>query len=215
MSKDPPIGILLGIVASILIVIIVWFSGLLAPETQIALTENLETAPYIGQMTRAVTQSEIFRSLQKAANTIKDSNILRALHSDENLLTATEIAKWQRQALALGIKNPTIQSISLSPNQQFASTTQIQGKRTVKIQCTIVSLEQEKLVVEIEAWVDGGKTRGEKNYIFEPLSPGKVFDLMKNSRIRGVAAIRLAILSRPANDRLIIAMDGLATNNAS
>jgi hypothetical protein len=67
--------------------------------------------------------------------------------------------------------------------------------------------------VEINAWIDGEKTHAENSYILEPLTPGKVFDLLKYSRITGVSAIGLAILSRPQIDRLIIAMDGLATPN--
>jgi hypothetical protein len=121
--------------------------------------------------------------------------------------------KWQRQASALGITNPNIQSISLIPKQQFSSVTQVQNKRTIKIQCTIVNMGRERLVVEIEAWIDGEKNHAENSYILEPLTPGKVFDLLKYSRITGVSAIRLAILSRPENDRLIIAMDGLGTPN--
>ena len=65
--------------------------------------------------------------------------------------------------------------------------------------------------MEIEAWIDGEEAHAENSNILEPLTPGKVFDLLKYSRITGVSAIRLAILSRPENDRLIIAMDGLGT----
>jgi hypothetical protein len=165
-----------------------------------------------------VTESGTYRTLEKAANVIKgtSSTILQSFNSQESPLPAVEIDKWRRHALALGVRNPDIQAISLLPKQQFSSVTEIQGKRKVKIQGTIVSIAQERLVVEIEAWTDGEKTLAESSYVIEPLSPGKVFDLMKHSRIKGVSAIKLAILSRPANDRLIIALDGLgAPNKAS
>ena len=219
MTKEPPIGILFGVALSIILAIIVWFSGLLAPETEWKVTDTLKRGgPYVNQLTTTVTESGTYRSLEKAANAIKDtsSTILQSFNSQESPLPAVEIDKWRRHAVALGVRNPDIQAISLVPKQQFSSVTEIKGKRRVKIQGTIVSIAQERLVVEIEAWTDGEKTLAESSYVIEPLSPGKVFDLMKHSRIKGVSAIKLAILSRPANDRLIIALDGLgAPNKAS
>jgi hypothetical protein len=219
MTKEPPIGILFGLALSIILAIIVWFSGLLAPETEWKVTDTLKRGgPYVNQLTTTVTESGTYRSLEKAANVIKDtsSTILQSFNSQESPLPAVEIDKWRRHAVALGVRNPDIQAISLVPKQQFSSVTEIKGKRRVKIQGTIVSFAQERLVVEIEAWTDGEKTLAESSYVIEPLSPGKVFDLMKHSRIKGVSAIKLAILSRPANDRLIIALDGLgAPNKAS
>jgi hypothetical protein len=219
MTKEPPIGILLGLALGIIMAIIVWFSGLLAPETVWKVTDTLKRGgPYVNQLTTAVTESGTYRILEKAANAVKESSstILQSFNSQESPLPAVEIDKWRRHAVALGVRNPDIQAISLVPKQQFASVTEIQGKRRVKIQGTIVSIAQERLVVEIEAWTDGEKTLAESSYVIEPLSPGKVFDLMKHSRIKGVSAIKLAILSRPANDRLIIALDGLgAPNKAS
>jgi hypothetical protein len=219
MTKEPPIGILLGLASGIIMAIIVWFSGLLAPETVWKVTDTLKRGgPYVNQLTTAVTESGTYRILEKAANAIKESSstILQSFNSQESPLPAVEIDKWRRHAVALGVRNPDIQAISLVPKQQFSSVTEIQGKRRVKIQGTIVSIAQERLVVEIEAWTDGEKTLAESSYVIEPLSPGKVFDLMKHSRIKGVSAIKLAILSRPANDRLIIALDGLgAPNKAS
>lgn len=219
MTKEPPIGILFGLALSIILAIIVWFSGLLAPETEWKITDALKRGgPYVNHLTTTVTESGTYRSLEKAANVIKDtsSTILQSFNSQESPLPAVEIDKWRRHAVALGVRNPDIQAISLVPKQQFSSVTEIKGKRRVKIQGTIVSIAQERLVVEIEAWTDGEKTLAESSYVIEPLSPGKVFDLMKHSRIKGVSAIKLAILSRPANDRLIIALDGLgAPNKAS
>ena len=219
MTKEPPVGILLGLALSIIIAIIVWFSGLLAPETEWKVTETLKRGgPYVNHLTTTVTESGTYRTLEKAANVIKEtsSTLLQSFNSQESPLPAVEIDKWRRHALALGLKNPDIQAISLVPKQQFSSFTEIQGKRKVKLQGTIVSIAQERLVVEIEAWTDGEKTLAQSSYVIEPLSPGKVFDLMKHARIKGVSAIKLAILSRPANDRLIIALDGLApTNKAS
>lgn len=219
MTKEPPIGILFGLALSIILAIIVWFSGLLAPETEWKITDALKRGgPYVNHLTTTVTESGTYRTLEKAANVIKDtsSTILQSFNSQESPLPAVEIDKWRRHAVALGVRNPDIQAISLVPKQQFSSVTEIKGKRRVKIQGTIVSIAQERLVVEIEAWTDGEKTLAESSYVIEPLSPGKVFDLMKHSRIKGVSAIKLAILSRPANDRLIIALDGLgAPNKAS
>ena len=219
MTKEPPIGIFLGLALTIIVAIIVWFSGLLAPETEWKVTDTLKRGgPYVNQLTTTVTESGTYRSLEKAANVIIEtsSTILQSFNSQESPLPAVEIDKWRRHAVALGVRNPDIQAISLVPKQQFSSVTEIQGKRRVKIQGTIVSIAQERLVVEIEAWTDGEKTLAESSYVIEPLSPGKVFDLMKHSRIKGVSAIKLAILSRPANDRLIIALDGLgAPNKAS
>ena len=219
MTKEPPIGILLGLGLGIIMAIIVWFSGLLAPETEWKVTDTLKRGgPYVNHLTTTVTESGTYRTLEKAANVIKgtSSTILQSFNSQESPLPAVEIDKWRRHAVALGVRNPDIQAISLLPKQQFSSVTEIQGKRKVKIQGTIVSIAQERLVVEIEAWTDGEKTLAESSYVIEPLSPGKVFDLMKHSRIKGVSAIKLAILSRPANDRLIIALDGLgAPNKAS
>jgi hypothetical protein len=219
MTKEPPIGILFGLALGIIMPIIVWFSGLLAPETEWKVTDTLKRGgPYVNQLTTAVTESGTYRTLEKATNAIKESSstILQSFNSQESLLPAIEIDKWRRHAVALGVRNPDIQAISLVPKQQFSSVTEIQGKRRVKIQGTIVSIAQERLVVEIVAWTDGEKTLAESSYVIEPLSPGKVFDLMKHSRIKGVSAIKLAILSRPANDRLIIALDGLgAPNKAS
>lgn len=216
MTKEPPIGILFGLALGIIVAIIVWFSGLLAPETEWKVAETLKRGgPYVNQITTTVTESGTYRTLKKAANAIREtgSTILLSFNSQESPLPAVEIDKWRRDAVALGVKNPDIQVISLVPKQQFSSVTEIQGKRRVKIQATIVSIAQERLVVEIEAWTDGEKTLAESSYVIEPLSPGKVFDLIKYSRIKGVSAIKLAILSRPANDRLIIALDGLGAPN--
>ena len=216
MTKEPPIGIFLGLALSIIMAIIVWFSGLLAPETEWKVTDILKRGgPYVNDLTTKVTESGTYRTLERAANVIKgtSSTILQSFNSQESPIPAVEIDKWRRHAVALGVRNPDIQAISLFPRQQFSSVTEIQGKRRVKIQGTIVSIAQERLVVEIEAWTDGEKTLAESSYVIEPLSPGKVFDLMKHSRIKGVSAIKLAILSRPANDRLIIALDGLGTPN--
>ena len=201
ISKDPGIGVLLGIGTGVFVVTVVWFSGLIAPDTERKAIDKLKTGgTLVSRITTRVTESDTFKSLQ-------------AFNSQESVLSALEVDKWQRQASALGIRNPNIQSISLVPRQQFSSTTQVQGKRTVKIQCTIVSIDQEKLVVEMEAWVDGEIAHAESSYIVGPLTPGKMFDLLKHSRISGVSALRLAILSRPENDRLIIAMDGLTPPN--
>jgi hypothetical protein len=212
MTKEPPIGIILGLALSVIMATIVWFSGLLAPETEWKVTDTLKRGgPYVNHLTTTVTESGTYRTLEKTANIIKEtsSTILQSFNSQESALPAVEVDKWRRHAVALGVKNPDIQAISLVPKQQFSSVTEIQGKRKVKIQGTIVSIAQERLVVEIEAWTDGEKTVAESSYVIEPLSPGKVFDLMKHSRIKGVSAIKLAILSRPASDRLIIALDGL------
>jgi len=219
MTKEPPVGILLGLALSIIVAIIVWFSGLLAPETEWKVTDTLKRGgPYVNHLTTTVTESGTYRTLKKAANEIREtsSTILLSFNSQESPLPAVEIDKWRRHAMALGVTNPDIQAIRLVPKRQFSSVTETRGKRKVKIQGTIVSIAQEKLVIEIEAWTDGEKTLAESSYVIEPLSPGKVFDLMKHSRIKGVSAIKLAILSRPANDRLIIALDGLgAPNKAS
>lgn len=219
MHREPPIGIFLGLALSIIMVTIVWFSGLLAPETEWKVTAALKRGgPYVNHLTTTVTESETYRTLGKAANVIKQtsSTILQSFNSQESPLPAVEIDKWRRHAVALGVRNPDIQAISLAPKQQFSSVTEIRGKRKVKIQGTIVSIAQEKLVIEIEAWTDGEKTLAESSYVIDPLTPGKVFNLIKHSRIKGVSAINLAILSRPANDRLIIALDGLeAPNKAS
>ena len=216
MSKDSVIGVFIGIGTSLFVVTVVWFSGLIGPATERQLIEKLKKGEtHVSRITTTVTESGTFKSLQESANAIKETNlnIFQAFNSHESVIPPLEIDKWQRQASALGIRNPSIQSISLIPKQQFSSATQVQGKRTVKIQCTIVSIERERLVMEIEAWIDGEKTHAENSYVFEPLTPGKVFDLLKHSRIKGVSAIKLAILSRPVNDRLIIAMDGLRTPN--
>jgi len=195
---------------------IVWFSGLLAPETEWKVTAALKRGgPYVSYLTTTVTESGTYRTLGKAADVIKQtgSTILQSFNSQESPLPAVEIDKWRRHAVALGVRNPDIQAISLAPKQQFSSVTEIRGKRRVKIQATIVSIAQEKLVIEIEAWTDGEKTLAQNSYVIEPLTPGKVFNLLKHSRIKGVSAIKLAILSRPANDRLIIALDGLEAPN--
>jgi len=216
ISKDPGLGVLLGIGTGVFVVTLVWFSGFIAPDSERKVIETLKTGEtHVSRITTTVTESGTFKSLQESANAFKETSlrILQAFNSHESPLSALELDKWQRQASALGIRNPNIQSISLIPKQQFSSATQVQGKRAVKIQCTIVSIEREKLVVEMEAWVDGERTHAENSYIVEPLTPGKVFDLLKHSRISGVSAIRLAILSRPENDRLIIAMDGLRAPN--
>ena len=219
MTKEPPIGILFGLALSIIMATIVWFSGLLAPETEWKVTDTLKRGgPYVNHLTTRVTESGTYRTLGQAANVIKEtsSTILQSFNGQETPLTAVEIDKWRRHAVALGVRNPDIQAITLVPKQQFSSFTEIQGKRKVKIQGTIVSIAQERLVLEIEAWTDDEKTLAGSSYVIEPLSPGKVFDLMKHSRIKGVSAIKLAILSRPADDRLIIALDGLrAPNKAS
>jgi hypothetical protein len=216
MNKEPPIGILLGMALSIIVAITVWFSGLLAPEAERKVTDTLKRGgPYVNYLTTTVTESGTYRTLEKVANAIKEASatILLSFNSQESSLTAVEIDKWRRDAVALGVRNPDIQAISLVPKQQFSSVTEIRGKRKVKIQGTIVSIAQERLVIEIEAWTDGEKTLTENSYVIEPLSPGKVFNLIKHSRIKGVSAIKLAILSRPANDRLIIALDGLGAPN--
>ena len=216
MTKEPPIGILLGLALSIIMTIIVWFSGLLAPETEWKVADTLKRGgPYVNQVATKVTQSATYRKLENVANAVKESSatILQSFNAQESTLPAVEIDKWRRRALALGVRNPDIQVISLVPKQQFSSVTEIQGKRRVKIQATLVSIAQEKLVVEIEAWTDGEKTLVESSYVIEPLSPGKVFDLIKHSRIKGLSAIKLAILSRPADNRLIIALDGLGAPN--
>jgi hypothetical protein len=216
MIKDPVIGVLAGIGTSFFVLAVVWFSGLIGSATESQIIDKLKSGDsYFSRVTTRVTESAIFKSVQETSSAIKEANlkILQAFSSHENPIPALEIDKWQRQALALGIRSPNIQSVSLIPKRQFSSTTQVQGKRTVKIQCTVVSIERERLVVEIEAWIDGEKAPAENSYTFETLTPGKVFDLLKHSRIAGVSSIKLAILSRPENDRLIIAMDGFGTPN--
>jgi len=219
MHREPPIGIFLGLALSIFMATIVWFSGLLAPETEWKVTAALKRGgPYVNYLTTTVTESGTYRTLKNAANAIREtgSTILLSFNSQESPLSTVEIDKWRRHAVALGVRNPDIQAISLAPKQQFSSVTEIRGKRKVKIQGTIVSIAQEKLVIEIVAWTDGEKTLAESSYVIDPLTPGKVFNLIKHSRIKGVSEIKLAILSRPANDQLIIALDGLgAPNKAS
>lgn len=216
ISKDSVLGVFLGLGTSLFVVTVLWFSGLIEPETQTQLVDKLKSGDtYVGRITTKVAESAIFKSVQESASAIKAANskILQAFSSHDNPIPALEIDQWQRQASALGIRNPNIQSINLIPKQQFSSAIQVKGKRTVKIQCTIVSIEREKLVVEIEAWIDGEKSHAENSFTVAPLTPGKVFDLLKHSRIAGVSSIKFAILSRPEDDRLIIAMDGLGAPN--
>lgn len=112
---------------------------------------------------------------------------------------------YRRQAISLGIPNPEIVPVRLSPGDQLARIIIDSKKPLVHLEYRVIRVTETTVTLEVNGTV-GGITLENVQSLNVPLYPGDPIELTRVVYIKGMPRIFVVFLDRPTKDTAIFAV---------